>query len=107
MKLAAGFTMLLPVVSLAVTPVADASPLRLFSGPGGWHDSGLRGMRGITIGPIENGYHPGLGYGSPAYGRTLDECVAMGARWVALTPFGRVLDLSGRGVDPTFERPHA
>jgi hypothetical protein len=61
----------------------------------------------MTIGPIENAYHPGVGYGSAAYGRTLDECVGMGARWVALTPFGRVLDLTGRGVDPTFERPYA
>ena len=29
----------------------------------------------------------------------------MGATWVALTPFGRVGDLAGRGVDPTFEKP--
>jgi hypothetical protein len=73
----------------------------------GWRAAGHDGVRGITIGPIENAYHPGVGYGSPAYARTLDECVKMGARWVAVTPFGRVLDLSGRGVDPTFERPFA
>ena len=29
----------------------------------------------------------------------------MGATWVALTPFGRVADLSGTGVDFTFEAP--
>ena len=29
----------------------------------------------------------------------------MGATWVALTPFGRVMNLEGRGVDPTFEAP--
>src|SRR5262249_44450416 len=63
------------------------------------------GVRGVTIGPIENAYHPGVGYGSTAYARTLDECVKMGARWVSITPFGRVIDLSGRGVDPTFEKP--
>jgi hypothetical protein len=29
----------------------------------------------------------------------------MGATWIALTPFGRVRDLDGEGVDPTFEAP--
>jgi hypothetical protein len=66
---------------------------------------GASGMRGITIGPIENAYHPGVGYGSPAYLRTLDECKRMGATWVALTPFGRVADLHAAGVDLTFETP--
>jgi hypothetical protein len=65
------------------------------------------GVRGITIGPIENAYHPHVGYGSPAYLRTLEECTKMGATWVAITPFGRVGDLSGHGVDPTFEKPFA
>jgi hypothetical protein len=59
----------------------------------------------MTIGPIENAYHPGVGYGSPAYVRTLGECTAMGATWIAITPFGRVNDLGGRGVDLTFESP--
>ncbi len=71
----------------------------------GWRLSGRDAIRGMTIGPIENAYHAGVGYGSPAFGRTLDECAKMGATWVALTPFGRVGDLSGRGVDPTFEKP--
>ena len=62
-------------------------------------------IRGVTVGPIENAYHPGVGYGSDAYGRTLDECQRMGARWVAITPFGRVGDLGGRGIDPSFEKP--
>jgi len=66
---------------------------------------GARAVRGITVGPIENAYHPGVGYGSPAYARTLDECVRSGATWVAITPFGRVADLTGRGVDPSFEQP--
>ena len=73
----------------------------------GWRAAGNDGIRGMTIGPIENGYHPGLGYGSPAFDRTLAECVRMGATWVAITPFGRVNDLEGRGVDPTFEAPFA
>jgi hypothetical protein len=64
------------------------------------------GIRGITIGPIESTQHPGVGYGSSAYVRELDECARYGATWIALTPFGRVADLSGTGVDPTFETPY-
>src|SRR5262249_10265126 len=70
-----------------------SAPLPIFplAAPDGWRAAGQDGVRGVTIGPIENGYHPGVGYGSPAYARTLDESVKMGARWVAITPFGRVL----------------
>ena len=71
----------------------------------GGRASGRDAVRGVTIGPIENAYHAGVGYGSEAYGRTLAESARMGATWVALTPFGRVGDLAGRGVDPTFEKP--
>jgi hypothetical protein len=67
----------------------------------------VSGVRGITIGPIENALHPDVGYGSAAYARQLDDCAGMGATWIALTPFGRVADLSGTGVDPTFETPYA
>ena len=76
-------------------------------GADGWRASGHDAVRGITIGPIENAYHPGVGYGSPADARTLDECARAGATWVAITPFGRVGDLAGRGVDPSFEQPFA
>ena len=64
-----------------------------------------KGIRGLTVGPIENSYHPGHGYGSPAFERSLVEAESMGATWIALTPFGRVNDLSAKGVDPTFEKP--
>jgi hypothetical protein len=63
-------------------------------------------IRGVTIGPIESALHPDVGYGSAAYARQLDACARMGATWISLTPFGRVGDLSGRGVDPTFETPY-
>jgi hypothetical protein len=63
-------------------------------------------VRGITIGPIESALHPDVGYGSAAYARQLDACVKMGATWISLTPFGRVGDLDGVGVDPTFETPY-
>ncbi len=64
------------------------------------------GIRGVTIGPIENALHPDVGYGSAAYARQLENCERMGATWIALTPFGRIADLSGTGVDPTFETPY-
>lgn len=85
----------------------DAAPRSRFPLPGaeGWRAAGHDAVRGMTIGPIENAYHPGVGYGSEAYARTLDECVRMGSTWVAITPFGRVADLTGRGVDPSFEQP--
>jgi hypothetical protein len=83
--------------------LAPVSPPR--GGALGWRDAGNAAVRGVTVGPIENAYHPDLGYGSPAYERTLDECVRAGATWIAVTPFGRVGDLSGRGVDLRFEAP--
>ncbi|CAN91434.1 hypothetical protein sce1276 [Sorangium cellulosum So ce56] len=67
--------------------------------------SGWGGVRGVTIGPIENQRHPGRGYGTAASGRAMDEAVAMGATWVSLTPFGRVWDGKGTGVDLVFEAP--
>lgn len=70
-----------------------------------WTLTGHRGIRGVTVGPIENAYHPNVGYGSDAYARSLSECKAWGATYVAITPFGRVADLGGTGVDPTFEAP--
>lgn len=62
-------------------------------------------VRGITIGPIESSLHPGKGYGTAAYDRTLDEVVRWGGNWVSLTPFGRTFDLKPSGVDLTFEAP--
>lgn len=62
-------------------------------------------IRGMTIGPIESSLHPGKGYGTEAYGRTLDEQLGWGANWVSLTPFGRTYDLRPTGIDMTFEAP--
>jgi hypothetical protein len=94
------------VPGAAPLALAVAAQLTLASpGADAWKRAELGAVRGITVGPIENGYHPGVGYGSPAYDRTLAEARAMGATWVAITPFGRVADLSGSGVDLTFEAP--
>lgn len=91
-----------------MAPLAVAIAFQLaFTSPGAdaWKRSEIGGVRGMTIGPIENGYHPGVGYGTPAYDRALTEAQAMGATWIAVTPFGRVADLAGTGVDLTFEAP--
>lgn len=95
-----------PVVKPAPPPSVVSTTTGLPLAPDAWRLMGHRAVRGITIGPIENAYHPNLGYGSKAYERTLVESERMGAEWVALTVFGRVGDLAGRGVDPTFEAPH-
>jgi hypothetical protein len=89
-----------PIAFALAAQLAVASP-----GADAWSVTEIGGIRGVTVGPIENGYHPGAGYGSLAYDRTLAEVRAMGATWIALTPFGRVADLSGTGVDFTFEAP--
>jgi hypothetical protein len=89
-------------------PLAFAAAVQLAFAPpaaDAWRRAELDGVRGVTIGPIENGYHPGVGYGSAAYDRALLEARAMGATWVAVTPFGRVADLTGTGIDLTFEAP--
>ncbi len=72
-------------------------------GRDGWAHAGLGGIRGITIGPIENKLHPHVGYGTPAGRAATAEAAKMGASWVAITPFGRVWDLRGGGVDLMFE----
>ena len=78
---------------------------RLPTGAEGWTRSSSRAVRGITIGPIESGLHPGRGYGSPVLGRALDEAQRLGANWVSLTPFARVWDLSATSVAMDFEWP--
>ncbi|MGC4094310.1 MAG: hypothetical protein QM756_41655 [Polyangiaceae bacterium] len=57
-----------------------------------WQELGVGAIRGVTIGPIESALHPNRGYGSQAFEASLDEAQQMGANWVSLTPFGRVLD---------------
>jgi hypothetical protein len=74
-------------------------------GAEGFADRGLSGMRGITLGPIENLRHAGKGYGTDASARSMIEARTLGASWVSLTPFGRTWDLKPTGIDLTFEAP--
>jgi Glycoside Hydrolase Family 113 len=89
--------------ALLSTSTAAASPLA--PGAEGWADGAFDAVRGVTVGPIENSLHPSAGYGTERGRAALLEAKAMGATWVALTPFGRVWDLKGGGVDLTFEAP--
>ena len=97
------------LAGIAFTSVTDAAEPYVKPWPqaDGWKAAGLDGARGMTVGPIENGYHRGVGYGSWAFDRTLVECTQIDAGWIAITPFGRVSDLKGRGIDLTFEAPFA
>jgi hypothetical protein len=96
-------------VSAGPPPAGEPAVDVADTGPAGaaeaWRDRGEGGIRGITVGPIESLRHPGVGYGSPACARTMDEAARMGATWVSLTPFGRTWDLQPTGVDLTFEAP--
>lgn len=92
--------------TLSLLPCAARSePLTLPPGATGWEDAGLGGIRGITVGPIENARHPDVGYGTEAGRRAMVLARRLGATWVSLTPFGRTWDLGGRGVDRCFEAP--
>ncbi len=87
-------------LALALPPMGTPAPR-----PTGWHDAALPAIRGITIGPIENALHPGVGYGTAACGRALDLAIDLGATWVAITPFGRMWSTRTADVDLTFEAP--
>jgi hypothetical protein len=89
----------------ALATAGDAAALE--RGADAWASTGEGAIRGVTIGPIENARHPGVGYGSAANARTIDEAARMGATWVSFTPFGRVWDLKSTGVDLTFEADFA
>jgi len=71
-----------------------------------WATTGLKAVRGVTIGPIENQLHRGHGYGSPACANTMTYLKELGANWVSLTVFGRVWDLRPSGVASRFEAPY-
>jgi hypothetical protein len=102
----------LAALALAWLAPADARAFERFAhdrrrplppGREGWADAGVGAVRGVTVGPIESALHPGTGYGSARGRAAIAEAKRLGASWVALTPFGRVWDLSGGGVDLTFE----
>lgn len=88
------------VATAAPARASERSSVTLPYELGGLGDAAIRG---ITIGPIESGLHPGRGYGSEPFARGLDEAVRLGATWISLTPFGRAWSLQATGVSKTFE----
>lgn len=94
-----------PPAPATARPTFD--PAHLLPGAEAWAEAGWGGVRGVTVGPIESLRHAGKGYGTAASARAMDEAVQLGATWVSLTPFGRVGDLGGEGVDLVFEAPFA
>lgn len=94
------------LLAAAMVSVPVAAPARLPPGADAWSEAAMGGIRGVTIGPIESLRHQGRGYGTEPSARAMDEAAALGATWVSLTPFGRVADLKGNGVDLVFEAPH-
>lgn len=93
---------LVGALSLRAEAMPVAMPLPRATG---WVDAGNAPIRGVTLGPIENSLHPGVGYGTPACGRALDLVKDLGGTWVALTPFGRMWSNRSAAVDLVFEAP--
>lgn len=103
---ARGLALALSAALLGSSAAASADTGWLRAGrENAWSERAAGGVRGLTVGPIESLRHAGRGYGSEAYGRSLDEAVDMGATWVSLTPFGRVWSLRSSQVSLEFEAP--
>ncbi|MEZ4221420.1 MAG: hypothetical protein R3B13_10885 [Polyangiaceae bacterium] len=92
-------------LSRVLADLGRPAPATLPAGAAGWRDGGFGAIRGVTVGPIENALHPGIGYGSAACARSFQEIKRMGGSWVSLTPFGRTYDLHPSGVSLSFEAP--
>lgn len=76
-------------------------------GLAGWRASGLRGFRGVTVGPIESSQHRGKGYGSSESAELLDELQRLGVNWIAVTPYGRMWSQHSVDIKLDFEAPYA
>ncbi len=95
--------LLFTVLLLLLTRPVAAGPLP--PGARGWQLSSLEAVRGITVGPIENGLFPGRGYGTERSRAGLAEASRLGANWVSITPYGRIYDLRPTGIAMDFEAP--
>ena len=96
--------LLLIGATMCLAAAAGARP-RLPPGSEGWTESRMAAIRGITVGPVENGLYPKRGYGTERAARGLAEARRLGANWVSITPYGRIYDLKPTGVAHDFEVP--
>jgi hypothetical protein len=96
-------------IVFAVALLAFAAPSRAWHrlppGIDGWQEAGYPGIRGVTIGPIENSLFPGRGYGTESSAALLDHLAREGVTWVSITPFGRIWDLRSTEIVMDFEAP--
>jgi hypothetical protein len=60
----------------------------------------------VTVGPIESSQQPGVGYGTEASARLLDELQRLGANAISITPFGRLWSLKSTQIALDFEAPY-
>lgn len=99
-----------PRTPAAATPSArrtgSGTPEPLPAGTDAWPRSGRRGVRGITVGPIESAQQPGRGYGTAYSARLLDWLARMGVNWISITPFGRIWSLASTHIQMDFEAPY-
>lgn len=65
-----------------------------------------RGVRGVTVGPIESSQFPGRGYGSESSEALLDYLSRRGVEWISITPFGRIWSLHSTTIAMDFEAPY-
>src|SRR6478609_10979108 len=94
-----------PLAAQASLHTTATQQTLLAPGADSWSDGARGTIRGVTIGPIESALHPGRGYGSEAFERTLLEAKRLGSSWISLTPFARVNDLKSTGISLSFEAP--
>jgi sugar phosphate isomerase/epimerase len=92
-------------VALLVADSVDAQRL-LPDGADSFAAGGLRGFRGVTVGPIESTQWPNHGYGTRRSAELLDELGRLGATWISITPFGRCWSLACTEVRWDFEAPY-
>ncbi|HYQ43056.1 MAG TPA: hypothetical protein VER11_13840 [Polyangiaceae bacterium] len=96
-----------PLAAQASLHTTATQQTLLAPGADSWSEAARGTIRGVTIGPIESALHPGRGYGSEPFERTLLEAKRLGSSWISLTPFARVNDLKSTGISLSFEAPFA
>lgn len=94
-------------IGAAPLVAAAQSGTTLAFGAEGWGRSGLAGMRGVTVGPIESSQQAGKGYGTAYSEVLLDELQRLGVNWIVVTPYGRMWDLQSVDIRMDFEAPYA
>jgi hypothetical protein len=94
------------LLSLLIVPATAAAQRPLPDGPEAPRAVGMRGIRGVTVGPIESSQHPDRGYGTEASAALIDHLADLGATWISVTPFGQIWSLTSTEIAMEFEAPY-